>query len=488
MTSNNKSQVSVIVLNYNGRNLLPDCLESLMKQTYKSLEIMMVDNNSSDESVSYVTENFPDVKILKLDRNYGFAVANNKGASKAKGEYIMLLNNDTIADPKLIENLVTQIKESNAMVVGPKILMYPSKSIMNGLGISMNLMGFAWDRGIGEPFIENMDIKPYEVFGASGGCMLFNRKILEETELFDERYWIYYEDVDFSWRVRLLSHKVMVVPSAILYHKFRISMEKRRSERLFHQEKNRICNLLKNYNLKNLARYLALNLFHDFKRCFIALLKGNEKSRDKAFQRFRAYIWNLLNIAGTLKKRSKIQSRRKISDDELLKILDGSSGSHPVLIPDYRIMDLESFKLKGVKVDKILMGKNDFDVLGYGWSESVDINDGIEYLTCRKCGDDAVFYLTNHDNFQKIGIDLISVTGDTVYFEILVNEKNLGNFHVGSRKFKFIEVSVPSETSLKNEFLECRILVNTEKAKHEKYNSYDPRTFYLAINKVIMSK
>ncbi|MBU1627661.1 hypothetical protein KKB18_09865, partial [bacterium] len=305
-----------------------------------------------------------------------------------------------------------------------------------------------------------------------------------ETELFDERYWIYYEDVDFSWRLRLLDHKIGTCPSAIIYHKFRISMEKRKAERLFHQEKNRICNLLKNYELKNLLEYFSLTLLFDFKRSLISLLKGNELSRLEALQRFKAYFWNILNICETLKKRSNIQRKRVISDNEMTKYFHRSIGSHPVLIPEYRIFDRERFKNSNSIITQIEIGKNDEKALGSGWSEVISIKDGKDNKLSRKCSESGVFFLTKNKNYSKVVLYASSVVDEPIRYSFTIDNILMGVYELNPCGFSEIDIPITWDFESNDDVLECKIKVEPLDPLLKSKYKYDRRTFYLALHKV----
>jgi len=479
--------VSVIILNHNGRDLLPDCIESLKRQTYKPLEIILVDNGSTDNSLPYIEKNFPDVKILKLEGNYGFSGGNNKGVEISKGEYILLLNNDTITTPDLIGKLVSHAQSSGCKAVAPKILMHPSKSIINGVGVCMNRLGFAWDRGIGEKDVGRYDEETDKVFGVSGGCMLFDRDVLKDTELFDERYWMYYEDVDFSWRLRLLNYKSETLPSAIVYHKFRMSMEKRsKGELLFHQEKNRICNLIKNYSFGNMIKYFFSAFFFDSKRGVIALLRGGESARSEALQRFKAYLWNLCNIVETLKRRAKIQKARRVSDSDILKYIEDQVGSHPVVIPDYRVVDRESFRSRRESIFEIVMGEGETSALGPGWSETLKIKDDGKEYTCRKCGEKGIFYLSWRPGLSKLTLLAAPTDCRSVSLEFFANDHPLGKFSLKAGKISSLEFPILSQLTPINDIIECVMVVLPEGTDHIK-GRLESRRFFLAVHKAALS-
>ena len=206
-----RKQVSIIIPNFNGRQLLFDCLNSVFKQTFKNFDVIVVDNNSSDNSLNYIKENFlasrrsgPKVKIIRLDKNYGFAKAINKGVEVAKSEFVVFLNNDTSVDKNYLMNLVNCAKTHKEVIsVNPKILNYYKRKTIDGLGILINEVGqaksIAW-----QEIDKGQYDKERDIFGATGGASLFKRLDFIQVGLFDEKYFMYFEEVDFAFRAQFL--------------------------------------------------------------------------------------------------------------------------------------------------------------------------------------------------------------------------------------------------------------------------------------------
>ncbi|MCX5844692.1 MAG: glycosyltransferase family 2 protein [Deltaproteobacteria bacterium] len=208
--------ISVIIVNYNGKKFLSDCLNSIFRQTYFPFEVIMVDNASHDGSVEYVQQNFPEVKMLNRSTNLGFAGGTNAGIRQATGEYIFTLNNDTIADSHMLEEIVRPMQlDSRVGVCGSKILL-PNGRI-NSTAICISRSGAAWDRGMGEPDHGQYDMSE-EVFGACAGAALYRRSMLEEIGLFDEDFFLFMEDVDLAFRAQLAGWKCMYVPTSRVVH------------------------------------------------------------------------------------------------------------------------------------------------------------------------------------------------------------------------------------------------------------------------------
>jgi GT2 family glycosyltransferase len=209
---------SLIIVNWNGRDLLEDCLPSLESQTISAEEIIVVDNGSNDDSVEFLKISFPSVTVVALDKNYGFAKANNIGIRLASGSRIALLNNDTVVDSQWLEELNHAL--NNHPEVGfcaSKMLMYRDPNIIDSAGDMLGIAK-AYKRGHGRPNGTEFNETEY-VFGACAGAAIYRSEMLNDIGLFDETFVTNLEDVDLSFRAQLVGYKCMYVPSAVVYHK-----------------------------------------------------------------------------------------------------------------------------------------------------------------------------------------------------------------------------------------------------------------------------
>lgn len=211
-------EVSVVIVNYNGKKFLNDCLLSLENQTCPNFEVIFVDNASTDGSVGYVKEKFPSVRIIENPENYGFAKGNNIGIKAAQGDFIATLNNDTKICPGWMEEMMSAMNSrGNVGMCASKMLFMKNPGMINSTGICISRSGACWDRGMFE-----QDRGQYEsigeVFGPCAGAAMYRRRMLEETGLFDEDFYAYMEDADLAFRGRLAGWKCMYVPKAVVYH------------------------------------------------------------------------------------------------------------------------------------------------------------------------------------------------------------------------------------------------------------------------------
>ena len=208
--------ISVVVLNYNGKQFLDDCLTSLVAQSYRDFEVIVVDNASTDGSVEHLVVNYPWVRVVRNEKNLGFAGGTNAGIGEAKGGFILTLNNDTRADSRFIERLVGPMCAHAGVGMCASKMLFPDGRI-NSAGICISRSGAAWDRGMFEQDKGQYDLRE-EVFGPCAGAALYRKEMLEEIGLFDEDFFLYMEDVDLAFRGRLAGWKCIYVPEAKVYH------------------------------------------------------------------------------------------------------------------------------------------------------------------------------------------------------------------------------------------------------------------------------
>ena len=314
-------RVSINIVNWNGLHFLGECIESIKLQTYKNIELMIIDNNSSDGSVDFLNAKYPEIKLLINTHNEGFSRAHNQAIKMSCGEYIIPLNFDIILAPSFVEEIVKAIESSPKIgIVSGKLYALTNGSeinIIDSTGITMSGM-FSSDRGQGEPDSHKYDKMEY-VFGASGAAPLFRREMLEDISLhgeyFDEDFYIYVEDVDLCWRAQLFGWKAVYTPLAIAYH-HRGATRKSDSEMklnyLIIGYRNRYWAIIKNALLSDLIRNILL-----------VILVEMEFYANNIMQRnwfvFKIPFIALKGIPRMLRKRIVIQKKRSISADYMEK-------------------------------------------------------------------------------------------------------------------------------------------------------------------------
>lgn len=220
------SKLSIIIINYNNKDFLKDCLKAVFNQTYKNFEIIFIDNNSSDSSISFVKKKYPSVKIIKNIENLGYGKAANEGIKITKSDYVMILNPDVILEPNYSEKSIRKMEEDKKIgVLGGKLLKMEHNertNIIDSTGIIATRSRKFMDRGQGEAIQKSKYNTEEEVFAVTGACPIFRRKALEDTkisdEYFDENFFMYKEDIDTCWRMRLFGWKCIYLPEAVAYH------------------------------------------------------------------------------------------------------------------------------------------------------------------------------------------------------------------------------------------------------------------------------
>jgi GT2 family glycosyltransferase len=260
--------ISVVIVNWNGKHLLGECLDSLLAQGLGGVEIILVDNGSQDGSAEYVRERYAAVRVVSLPENLGFAGGNNAGIRSASGKYIALLNNDTKVDPEWLPSLLKEA-ESGPHRVGmwaSKILSYDNPGIVDNVGLLMYPDGLGRGKGRLEKDEGQYD-KAGEAFFPSGCAGLYRREMLDEIGLFDVKFFAYADDVDLGLRARLAGWQCIYVPSAKVYHKYSASSSAHSPFKAFLVERNRIWVLLKYYPLE----MVLISPFWTLTRLFVHL-------------------------------------------------------------------------------------------------------------------------------------------------------------------------------------------------------------------------
>lgn len=246
--------ISIVIVNFNGQRFLEPCLSSLAGQSFKNFEIILVDNNSSDGSVDFIHEHFPEVTVIKNKENAGFTGGANAGIRASRGEFILTLNNDTTADPHFIENLVKPMVSDPGVGMCASKMLFPDGRI-NSTGICIARSGAAWDRGIYEPDSGQYDGK-VDVFGPCAGAALYRKSMLDEIGLFDEDFFIFMEDVDLAFRARLAGWVCRFVPSARVIHIMGGTAGTDSELSVFYGNRNLLWNTIKNFPSRTLLIYL----------------------------------------------------------------------------------------------------------------------------------------------------------------------------------------------------------------------------------------
>ncbi|WP_248722650.1 glycosyltransferase family 2 protein [Seonamhaeicola sp. ML3] len=286
--------VSIVSVNYNQPEITCEMLESLRGVTYPNFETLIVDNGSPTNSPLIIKEKYPEAKLIISDKNLGFAGGNNIALKEAKGDYVLLLNNDTEVEPDFLDSLVELMESDDTIgIVSSKILFYHEDNIIQYAGSSP--LNPITSRGVtyGNKEKDNGQFKKAtETSYPHGACMMIRRSVLEELGLLYEGYFLYYEELDFAERVKRAGYKIYFQPNSSILHKESISTGKNSPLKTYYLNRNRV--LFVRRNTTGITLVLAIIYFYT-----VSLAKNTIKylfDRKHLSALYRAAIWNLSNF------------------------------------------------------------------------------------------------------------------------------------------------------------------------------------------------
>jgi len=309
-------KISAIVVNWNGKEVLSGCLRSLLDQDCEDFEILVVDNGSEDGSQALVKKEFPTVKLIENEANLGFGPAVNKGFEKAKGDYLIFLNNDLALQPDCLRQLAKLLDSDPTVGAAiPKILYYSSSekntsretARINSYGVLVNYTGIACPNLIDQLDQSNLPLTE----SACGGIFMFPREVYEKVGGFDDDLFLYHEDHDLSWRIRMMGWKLMVVPDSVCYHHYNFN---KGVLKFYRSEKNRLHILLKNFEYKTLCLIAPAIVLVEISQIVHAVFSGWFFLKLKSYREIAAQS---IKIS---RKRRQIQSTRKVADKEIVRL------------------------------------------------------------------------------------------------------------------------------------------------------------------------
>jgi GT2 family glycosyltransferase len=311
-----KLRTAVVVPNWNGMDSLGACLDSLKGQSEKN-QIIVVENASTDGSVEFTEEKYPEAILVRHAKNLGFTGGVNSGIKKAiefEAEYVALLNNDAIADAEWLKNLVAFLEENKKAGIATSKICDDKKTHLDSTGDIYTTWGLPYPRGRGEEFSDKHD-KDIWVFAASGGASLYRIKMLEEIGLFDDDFFAYYEDVDLSFRAQLAGWKVGFVPAALAYHQIGATSSKMKGFTTYQTMKNLPMLMWKNVPFRLLPTvvprfYIAYNAFY-----------VSAAGRGQLWPAVRGELAFVLKSPRKFYQRRQIQKKRKVSDEYIKSML-----------------------------------------------------------------------------------------------------------------------------------------------------------------------
>ena len=343
MSSSSPPVVSVIVLNYNGMRFLRTCFDSLAGCTYPRLELLMVDNGSTDDSIRFVQENYPLVQVLNSGGNIGYSAGNNLGIAAAKGEYVVLLNNDVEVTPGWVEPLVEEFESDPSIAAcQPKILHLVDRHKFEYAGAAggwMDLFGYPFLRGRVFNTTEE-DRGQYDdsvdLFWTSGAAMAIRKSALEHTGDLDVDFVHHMEEIDLCWRMHLQGYRLRVRPDAVIYHYAGGTIKPDSYAKIYWNHRNSLLMLLKNLGWPRLSWVLPVRLALDAVLLLKSLLTLDLKRLAAVLA---GYFWLAVHPRLIWNKRRVVQAARQVTDRALDPYI-----YHGSLVLTYYLLGRKTFR------------------------------------------------------------------------------------------------------------------------------------------------
>jgi hypothetical protein len=275
-------KVSVVILSWNGRKFLEQFLPSVVKAKYDNLELVMGDNASTDDSIEFVKNNYPQIKIIALQKNLGFAGGYNEILKQVTGDYFVLLNQDVEVTDNFIAPVIALMESDKTIgAAQPKLKLFAQKNLFEYAGAAggwIDRYGYPFCRGRVFDVLEEDNGQyetPAEIFWASGACLFIRAELYKAFGGFDADFFAHMEEIDLCWRLRNGGYKIMYCPNAQVYHVGGGSLPKSNPRKTFLNFRNSLAALIKNCPQKYFKRSLLMRLFLDQAASFWALLKGH---------------------------------------------------------------------------------------------------------------------------------------------------------------------------------------------------------------------
>ena len=308
---NEKFLISIVVLNYNAGELLLNCINSLKKSTYQNIEILVVDNISSDDSHSKCKKQFPDIKLIQNRKNLGYCGGNNVGIKEAKGEFIVILNPDTIVEENWLDEMFNAFNEFGDGLYQPKIISLNESDIIQSTGNMIHVFGFGFARDKGKKIIEKKE--EIEKIGyASGTCLFTTKKVLEKVGLLDEFLFLYHDDLDLGWRAAQIGINSYYVPKSKIFHAESYSL-KWSAKKFYWLERNRKYCLKTHYSKDTYKKMSFSLMLVDLSIWVFYISKGFLNAK------IRAELDILKNKKIIENKYLELEKKKIIPDKELIK-------------------------------------------------------------------------------------------------------------------------------------------------------------------------
>ena len=291
------AKVIIVILNWNGRKYLEQFLPSVLASTYANVEVVVADNGSDDDSVSYIRSAFPGVSVIQLVANYGFAKGYNEAIKQLTADYFILLNSDVEVRPDWIEPIINLMEKDGSIgVCQPKILMYNDKKMFEYAGAAggwLDHLGYPFARGRIFDICEE-DRGQYDatepIFWATGAAMFVRANLYHQLNGLDEYFFAHQEEIDFCWRVQLSGYKVYACPSSVVYHVGGGTLPKGNATKVFLNFRNNLVMLAKNLPISQSWWKIPFRFLLDTISAFKSLFDGQRTYFVAVFRSHIAFL------------------------------------------------------------------------------------------------------------------------------------------------------------------------------------------------------
>jgi GT2 family glycosyltransferase len=316
--------VSIIIPHFNGKEVLTNCLNSIVRNGFKDYEIIVVDNGSTDGSQDLIRNEFKNVALIENEVNKGYAGGCNSGISKSEGKYILFLNNDVEVAENFLEEMYIAIdSDEHVGLVQPKLLSMQKKTHFDysgGAGGEIDIFGFPFARG--RVFVElekdesQYDDMTNEIFWASGTAVLVRKSLLDIIGFFDEDFFAHMEEIDLNWRAQLVGYKSIVTLNTFLYHYSGYTLPAENPRKMYLNHRNNLIMILKNYSFLTLLWVFPIRLLLELIALTYAIVSRN---KNWAIGVINGVFFVFKNFGSIWRKHLKIQNLRTISDSEIMR-------------------------------------------------------------------------------------------------------------------------------------------------------------------------
>ncbi|HCS22073.1 MAG TPA: hypothetical protein DIW47_16215 [Bacteroidetes bacterium] len=322
---NRSPQVDVVILNYNGKRFLDECIGSLLLGTYANAKLYVVDNASTDSDVAYLKQHYPQVEIIQNPENNGYCAAYNLAFSHCQGKYFVCLNNDVTVAPDWLEHMV-ELAETDEKIaaIQPKLVSYfdPEKFEYAGAaGGMMDVYGYPFLRGRLFSEIET-DTGQYddiaEIFWTSGAAMFLRKSALSDTGNLDETIVHHMDEIDLCWRLRMAGYRLLVQPRSVIRHIGGATIQSKSYKKIYWNHRNALYIMLKNYELPQVLRFVPVHILLDYVAIAQAALTFQWVMVRGVLA---AHCWLLFHLPLIFKKRKEVQAIRKKGDEAVLPFM-----------------------------------------------------------------------------------------------------------------------------------------------------------------------